>query len=305
MRTKTGELKLRKRELFASLGYQPHEGQILVHKSKAPRRVLACGVRWGKSTCSAMEAVAALCEPRERTKGWIVVPTYDLGRSIFDLVAHALDQEFRHRVIDLNPREQRVILRNFGAGVSELRVKSADNPVSLLGQAIDFAIVDEAARLPREIWQQHVSQRLIDRQGWALLVSTPRGPGWFFKLYQRGQSGRDQMFESWSSPSWTNPHLNRSTVEEERRTTPPEVFAQEYEAKFVGVADEDCDVCGWPDPMACSVILVRDEHEPIPKCPQCGRYVDKEGHTSVRRMRDGRAHLTRILVMPRETEPGS
>ena len=53
-KTTTGSpLRLRKRELFRSLGYEPHAGQVEVHRSEAQYRVLACGARWGKSTCAA------------------------------------------------------------------------------------------------------------------------------------------------------------------------------------------------------------------------------------------------------------
>jgi hypothetical protein len=38
--------RLRRRELFSLLGYEPHAGQLLVHRSKARNRTLACGTRW-------------------------------------------------------------------------------------------------------------------------------------------------------------------------------------------------------------------------------------------------------------------
>ena len=63
-------LRLNKDALFAQLNYVPHEGQLLVHRSRAKRRVLACGARFGKSLCAAMEAIAAGLEPKcpERNK---------------------------------------------------------------------------------------------------------------------------------------------------------------------------------------------------------------------------------------------
>jgi hypothetical protein len=70
MTTKPNEVRLRKRELFRKLGYEPHPVQALVHRSRAKRRVLACGTRLGKSTCGAMECVAALLEPCESALGW-------------------------------------------------------------------------------------------------------------------------------------------------------------------------------------------------------------------------------------------
>jgi hypothetical protein len=57
--TRPGEARLSKRALFGDIGYEPHAGQIAVHRSRALRRVLACGVRWGKTKCATMEVVAA------------------------------------------------------------------------------------------------------------------------------------------------------------------------------------------------------------------------------------------------------
>ena len=51
--------RLNKAAFFKSLGYEPHEGQLRVHLSKASRRVLCCGARWGKSLCGAVEGLAA------------------------------------------------------------------------------------------------------------------------------------------------------------------------------------------------------------------------------------------------------
>ena len=48
-----------KPSLFRALGYRPHPGQVLVHRSEAQRRVLACGVRWGKSMLAAHEGIAS------------------------------------------------------------------------------------------------------------------------------------------------------------------------------------------------------------------------------------------------------
>jgi len=296
--TTTGSARLRKRELFAALGYQPHDGQVLVHRSKASRRILACGARWGKSTCGSMEAIAGIFELRERTLGWLVAPTLDLTRILFDEVVRAVDQHLKHRIVVCDTREQRIVVRNFAGGIGELRAKTADNPTSLVGAGIDFLVLDEAARLKREIWFGHLSQRLIDKKGWALLLSTPRGLNWFRQVYKRGQAGRDPDFESWSSPSWTNPHLSRSLIEAERDRLPDGSFQQEYEALFIGVDREACERCGWPDPMACTVTILKDEDEVLPTCVDCERLVNAEGHTIMGRTTDGQAYHTEIVLQP-------
>ena len=51
-------VRLNKPALFQQLGYEPHAGQLAVHRSKAKRRVLACGVRWGKTWVGVRRACA-------------------------------------------------------------------------------------------------------------------------------------------------------------------------------------------------------------------------------------------------------
>lgn len=279
--------RLRKRELFLRLGYEPHPGQVLVHRSRALRRVLACGARWGKSTCAAYEAVSALLEPRENSHGWIVAPTYALTRAIYELVRAVVHEHLAHRLIEDDEREYRLVVQNLGGGRSVVEAKSADNSVSLLGEGIDWIVVDEASRMRRVIWEQHLSQRLVDRRGWALLLSTPRGTSWFHELYQRGQRGRDAAFESWRSPSWENPHLDRELIEAERGRLSREAFEQEFEARFLGEGlVERCETCGGPSSTIAPVLVLRGDEEPA-RCAECGGTVDREGRTAVTRCEGG------------------
>lgn len=224
--------RLNKRAFFRSLGYKPHPGQVGVHGSRAPRRIVACGVRWGKTLCAAMEGLAAAMEPKERSFGWVVAPTYDLADKVFREIAYISSNHLQHHVLSIKEGERRIKLRNMGGGVSDIRGKSADNSVSLLGEGLDWLIVDEAARLRPHIWESHLSQRLIDKRGWALLISTPRGKGFFYDLYRRGK-GDDPDYSAWNNPSWTNPHLDAELIENERSRLPERVYFQEYGAQFL------------------------------------------------------------------------
>ena len=284
-RTTGSGAQLRKQELFRALAYTPHPGQVLLHRSKARLRVLACGVRWGKSTCAAMETVAELLLPREQALGWLVAPTYDLTKRIFDRVVTALQQHLSHRVQEHRPREHTIVVTNLLGDSSTLRAKTADNPVSLLGEAIDFLIVDEAAQIPDYTWEEHLSPRLIDRRGSSLLLSTPRGGGWFYEAYKRGRKGKDPECESWRSPTWENPHLDRAVIEAERGRIPEEKFAQQYEAEFLNVDAEPCETCGGPQADAPGEIVAPEgeyENDFIPRCPACGMFTDGNGKCIVK-----------------------
>src|SRR5678816_2484260 len=149
--------RLNKEALFNMLQYAPTPGQLEVHRSKAPRRVLACGVRWGKSTLAAHEAIAAAMIPADHSIGWCIGPTYDLSRRVFDTIVAVVARFLSHRIYSLREHEHRLILRNMGGGLSEIRCKSADSPVSLLGEGLNWVIVDEASRLKPLIWESYLS----------------------------------------------------------------------------------------------------------------------------------------------------
>jgi len=250
--------RLDKAAFFEDLEYTPHVGQRAVHEHTASRRVLACGVRWGKTRCAAMEGLAAAMEPAERSMGWVVAPTYDLADKVFRELVLITAARMRHRIVVLKEHERRLVLRTMSGGLSEIRGKSADNPVSLLGEGLDWVIVDEAARLKPSVWESHLSQRLIDREGWALLISTPRGKGWLYDLFRRGQDETDRDHASWNAPSHQNPHLNADVIEAERARLPERVFRQEYGGEFLegsgavfrNVRERACGVFAEPQPQA-------------------------------------------------------
>ena len=253
METTAAPRRLNKPAIFKDFGYRPHPGQLEIHRSTASRRIVACGVRWGKTLCAAMEGLVAAMEPKERSFGWIVAPTYELADKVFRELIVLTAEHLRHRIVSLKEGERRIILRNMAGGVSEIRGKSADNPVSLLGEGLDWVIVDEAARLKPTIWESHLSQRLIDKKGWALLISTPRGKGWFYGLFRQGQ-GDDPDHQSWNYPSRSNPHLDASLIERERDRLPERVFRQEFEGEFLEGAGQvfrnvrDCATGEWQEP---------------------------------------------------------
>lgn len=128
MKRPPSRLRVDKAALFGDLGYVPHAGQREVHFCAAPRRVVACGVRWGKTLCAAMEGLAAALQPAERSIGWIVAPTYDLSDRVFREVQVIALTRLQHRVISMRESERRLVIRNMAGGQSEIRAKSMGNP---------------------------------------------------------------------------------------------------------------------------------------------------------------------------------
>jgi hypothetical protein len=171
--------------------------------------------------------------------------------------------------------------------------------VSLLGESLDWVVVDEAARLRASIWEGHIAQRLVDRRGWALLISTPQGTDWFYKLYRRGQKGRDPLCQSWSFPSWTNPHLDPEAIEAERQSIPETVFRQEFGAEFLGASwNRATCAAGRVERFRCADPLRRRGTGEV---PECGKLVDENGKTVIPIQRQAWKAIHRALEGPRET----
>jgi hypothetical protein len=293
-------LALRKLELFRQLGYQPHPAQLLVHRSKAKRRVVACGTRFGKSTIGVHEAIAALLEPREAARGWLIAPTYELTKRIAERVVATLQAHFPHRILSIDTRERSITVANLGGGESVLRARSADRPVSLLGESLDFAILDEAAKLRPDVWSEHVAPRLLDRNGWSLLLSTPEGPGWFKDEFKRAKT--DAAYESWQFPTSANPKMSADLIEAERGRLDPQIFKAQYLGEFIGSDLDPCDTCGGPDLLAKCVIILRDDAEPL-HCAECGGYVHEDGSTAVPLWGNRRGETTLIVLRPECPNP--
>lgn len=123
---------------------------------------------------------------------------------------------------------------------SRMEFYSADRPEGMLGEGVDFAVLDEAATMPANVWEQIVRPTLMDREGGSLLISTPRGRNWFYRAWKRGQheDAHDPTqerweWESWTFESWTNKYLPEGEVEEMAIDLPAVMYAQEVEAKFV------------------------------------------------------------------------
>jgi hypothetical protein len=193
--------------------------------------LMACGRRFGKSIAAAAECAAALIQPAKETLGWIVAPTRELADIVFGEVDRLLVTHFSQRITMRRPHEQRIVVRNMAGGLSEVRGKTADDPRGLLGKGLDFLVIDEAARLKPDIWQAYLSQTLMDKKGWALFISTPRGKGWFYGLWLRART--DPEYEAWNMPSGTNPLLDPMEIEKERERLPDRFFRQEYLGEFV------------------------------------------------------------------------
>lgn len=248
-----------------------HEGHVEVLNDPARYKVLACGRRWGKTLITSLIALAVLFQVNRRV--WVVAPDYGLAEKVFRELYNILVTQLKlikpGKTGGGRARYQKGDYYLQTPWGSVLEAKSMENPDSLAGEANDLVIVDEAALNGNvdDIWMQMIQPTLMDKEGSAVFISTPRGKNGFYTLYKYGQVGNSQRagklqiefdeetgvsndMSDWSSfqrTSYDNPLLasNEKKSKEEvdsayrRAVLAGKItkFKQEYLADFEAVAD--------------------------------------------------------------------
>jgi len=200
-----------------------HQAQDEVRKYISRYKVLACGRRWGKTRLGSLLCMAV---GLRRGRAWWVAPSYKMAevgwRGIRTLAAQIPGSE-----IKLGDRL--VILPSGGT----VQVRSADDPQSLRGEGLDFAVLDECAFMREAAWTESLRPALSDRLGRAMFISTPKGRNWFWRLWQRGQDTSEADWQSWQRPTAENPFIIPAEIKAARHDLPERIFQQEYLAMFL------------------------------------------------------------------------
>ena len=204
------------------------------------------------------------------------MPTYETSGILTQELFTVLRERFPHRIIELDARGRSAVVENLAGQPSSVEARSTLRPEGLLGASLDWLIVDEAAKIKPAVWRECLVQRLTDRDGWALLASTPAGEGdWFHGEFVRAREG-DVAYEAWSMPSWANPAIDRAIVEAEAaRLSEAEYFSQ-FAGEFVPATGRICPTCRWGEANDGRVLSIQ-EWGRCTACPDCERPIDEFG----------------------------
>lgn len=228
--------------LFEKVGFTPHSpAQWDYCRSKTRFNIPCCGRRWGKSISAGHRMTYKAFIPD--TYNWIIGPTYKLGEKEFRIVYKDFEKldilRYCKKAYSVKQGDMRIKLP-WG---SNIEVVSAEKPDGLLGEGLSHAVMSEAAKHSRMIWEQYIEPALSDLRGSADFPSTPQGYNWYYGMWQMGQEKSKGMqdYMSWQFPSWTNPVRypgGRHDLEIMRiqATASKHYFDQEYGALFTSFA---------------------------------------------------------------------
>lgn len=214
--------------------WQPHAGQREFLLADAPIKVLACGRRWGKTDACAVALLRQLLNGRP-ARCIIVGPTMNQARIMFDRVVELLRALLEHEGSDDLPKVRETPHPKLEVGEHRLVARSGHVPRSLRGHEATHIVVDEAAFLPESVVHDVLMPMLAVTQGSMTLVSTPRGRGYFWRLFMAGRSGADGVW-SRQAPTSESPHVRGEFLATQRSLLSRRAYQVEYEAAFLDSA---------------------------------------------------------------------
>lgn len=203
---------------------------------------VALGRRSGKSFGMSCIGARELMVPYASVA--IIAPTAKVTEIIWDEVKKRLI-ELGLKPVTINNQERKLTLEN-GA---KLICGSVNSPDALLGNRFSTIIADEAA-IDDEIagileLQLQPTQSDFGVQengapyGRIFLVSSPRGKSnYFYRQYLKGITGV-RGYKSYRYGSSVNPLNSPQFLENIKASTDPLIYAQEYEAEFVSVSNNN------------------------------------------------------------------
>ena len=140
-----------------------HDNQKEVASAESRWKILCAGRRFGKTRLG-----IHMCMEKALNGGraWWVAPTFAIARvgwRALENAAYSFPEEIRPKVSLAN---MEVIFPNGGS----ISCKSADNPQRLRGEGLDFLVMDEAAFIKPDVWQEVLRPTLTERKGSALFI---------------------------------------------------------------------------------------------------------------------------------------
>lgn len=218
---------------------KPHPKQIAFMRSKAKRKTVCAGRRGGKTTGMSILAVEAALAGRRILEA---APTSDQTTAFWDACKAALTEPIAAGAIYKNETERLLIFPNGG----RIRSKTAWNADTLRSDHADLLILDEYSIMDESAWNEVGAPMLLDNDGDAVFIFTPKRKNHAFRLFQRALVDDTGRWESFHFTSMDNPHLSAAALAEITSDMTEEAYKQEILAQFLegdGAVFRNIDAC--------------------------------------------------------------
>lgn len=195
-------------------------------QSPVKRKVIVAGRRGGKTTGVSILAANRLLQNR---RVLYAAPTYDQTEAFWQASKRYFANDIKAGKLYKN-ETQRIIELSTGG---RIRAKTAWDADSLRGDYADTLIMEEYSLMNPTAWDEVGSPMLLDNNGDAVFIFTPKRKNHAYKLYQRAISDTSGRWQAWHFTSHDNPYLSKEALAEITQDMTDASYRQEILAEFL------------------------------------------------------------------------
>ncbi len=208
-----------------------HSGQNKVFfESRAKKKVIAKGRRWGLTNAYANRAIEYLADSVSPGL-WVDTVNGNIDRYVeryfYPVLRHIPTKYWTWR-------QQKKELELFG---KKLDMRSADRPELIEGFAYKFIMLNEAGIILRNkyLYNNTILPMTLDYNPDLYIGGTPKGKGLFFELSIKAQTKEwiDKGWQFFRFTSFQNPYLPKEKIDELVNEIPASIQRQEIYAEFL------------------------------------------------------------------------
>jgi hypothetical protein len=189
------------------------------------------GRRWGKTVLG--EVVGLTFAAMGGRVAWIV-PSYKNSAPLWRMARRAVAPLITAGLVRVNETNRTITFEDSAGGGYLGIYTGEDNCDAMRGDDFDLCVLDEAAKISETAWTDAIYPTLADRDGKALLISTPRGRNWFWRWWMLGQNEAQADIRSFTAPSSDNPDPRiQGAAIKAKELVSERAYAQEWQAIFL------------------------------------------------------------------------
>jgi hypothetical protein len=216
-----------------TLDFSLHAAQQEIFNSPARFKAVVAGRRFGKShlmavwlLCRALEnRNAAGHELTSEHETIYIAPTFAQAHGMFWPKLKKLAEPITEKAM-----ENTGIL--YLTNGRRIRLFGMDNPDAARGVAIGAVGFDEYADMPARAWKEVIRPALMDVEGEAMFIGTPKGKNHFYELFLEASVCEDGTWQSFNYSSHDNPLISSKELADITRDMSSDQVRQEIEASF-------------------------------------------------------------------------
>ena len=187
--------------------------------------VMVCGRQSGKST-TLLGLILYYSINKAKSVSLYTAPTYGQINKILVQLMDVLQPT--GIIVSANKSSYEIKLTNG----SMIYFRSTERADSIRGLAVDYLFCDESQDTNTSDFQKSILPTITARGKKCVLAGTPKRKNLFYDYFQMGKSQDFPNHASYHFPSWESPYVSTEFIEEQKRTLPPKIFSQEFEAKW-------------------------------------------------------------------------